>query len=223
MTVRQALALEQPQLLPLPDNPYPVEEQLAVKVGKTPYVRFDLNDYTVPYTCVRRTLTGRADLERVRIFDGVEMIASHRRSYDRGAQIEDPHHLQALVQYKRRARQHRGVNTLTRAVPACQMLLIRAAEHGANIGALTSALLRLHDRYGAAELQTAVEDALRAGSAHTNTVRAALERHRAARGHPPPVAVDLPEHVRRKDSPVQPHRLDTYDQLITEEDDDTQS
>jgi Mu transposase-like protein len=48
MTVRQALAQEQPQLLPLPENPYPVEEQLAVKVGKTPYVRFDLNDYTVP-------------------------------------------------------------------------------------------------------------------------------------------------------------------------------
>lgn len=59
MTVRQALAQEQPQLLPLPENPYPVEEQVAVKVGKTPYVRFDLNDYTVPHTCVRRTLTVR--------------------------------------------------------------------------------------------------------------------------------------------------------------------
>ncbi|KVM60342.1 hypothetical protein WJ60_19395 [Burkholderia ubonensis] len=55
MTVREAFAREQPLLLTLPDNPYPVEEQLAVKVGKTPYVRFDLNDYTIPHTHVRRT------------------------------------------------------------------------------------------------------------------------------------------------------------------------
>jgi Mu transposase-like protein len=46
---------------------------------------------------VRRTLTVRADVDQVRIFDGAEMIASHRRSYDRDAQIEDPHHLQALA------------------------------------------------------------------------------------------------------------------------------
>ncbi|WP_278498014.1 Mu transposase domain-containing protein [Paraburkholderia fungorum] len=197
-------------LLPLPDNPYPVEEQLAVKVGKTPYVRFDLNDYSIPHEHVRRTLSVRADAAQVRVFDGVEMIASHRRSYDRDEQI------------KHQARQHRGVNGLTKAVPACQRLLVRAAERGANIGAQTTALLRLLDRYGAAELQVAVEDALRTGSAHTNTVRAALERRRLERGAPPPVAINLPEHVRSKDRPVQPHRLDTYDQLSANEDDNTE-
>jgi hypothetical protein len=39
-------------------------ERLAVKVGKTPYVRFDLNDYSVPHTHVRRTLTVLADPEQ---------------------------------------------------------------------------------------------------------------------------------------------------------------
>jgi hypothetical protein len=28
---------------------------VAAKVGKTPYVRFDTNDYSVPHTHVRRT------------------------------------------------------------------------------------------------------------------------------------------------------------------------
>ncbi|WP_232457856.1 Mu transposase domain-containing protein [Burkholderia ubonensis] len=143
MTVREALAREQPFLLPLPDNPYPVEEQLAVTVGKTPYVRFDLNDYSVPHRHVRRTLTIRADPDQVRVFDGAEMIASHRRSYDRGAQIEDPTHIKTLQSFKRAARQHRGVDGLTKAVPICQTLLVRAAERGANIGAITTALLRL--------------------------------------------------------------------------------
>ena len=97
----------------------------------------------------------RADLNQIRVFDGADMIASHRRSYDRAAQIENPQHLMTLEQIKHQARQHRGVNGLTKAVPACQ-LLVRAAERGANIGAQTTALLRLLDRYGAAELQAAV-------------------------------------------------------------------
>jgi transposase len=216
MTVREAFAKEQPLLLPLPENPYPVEEQLEVRVGKTPYVRFDLNDYTIPAAHVRRTLTVRADLQQVRVFDGAQVIARHPRSYDRDAQIELPGHIHELKERKRQASQHRGVNSLTKAVPASQLLLTRAAERGANLGALTNGLLRLLERYGAAELQAAVEDALAAGVPHTNTVRLALERRRAERGEPPPVAMSLPEHVRRKDTPVQPHRLDSYDQLTTD-------
>jgi hypothetical protein len=34
-----------------------VHERVEVRVGKTPYVRFDLNDYSVPHTHVQRTLT----------------------------------------------------------------------------------------------------------------------------------------------------------------------
>ena len=48
ITVREAFADEAPRLLPLPDNPYSLIEQVAVKSGKTPYIRFDLNDYSIP-------------------------------------------------------------------------------------------------------------------------------------------------------------------------------
>ncbi len=84
----------------MPENPYPCELQLTVKVGKTPYVRFDLNDYTIPHTHVRRTLTVRASPRQVRILDGTELLATHERSYDRGAQIAA--HINALVERKRR-------------------------------------------------------------------------------------------------------------------------
>jgi hypothetical protein len=40
----------------LPDNPYECDLQEPASVGKTPYVRFDLNDYSVPADYVRRTL-----------------------------------------------------------------------------------------------------------------------------------------------------------------------
>jgi transposase len=218
ISVRQAFAQEQPTLLALPENPYPVEETLAVKVGKTPYVRFDLNDYSIPHTHVRRTLTVRADLEQVRVLDGAEVIARHDRSYDRGAQIEEPAHIETLVGVKREARHHRGMDRLARAAPASEDLLRRAAERSANLGTITAALLRLLDRYGAAQLQAAIGDALESGVPHPNAVRLALERRREARQLPPPLAVCLPPHVRQKDTPVQPHRLDTYDQLAGDPD-----
>jgi hypothetical protein len=44
-------------------------------------------------------------------------------------------------------------------------------------------------------------------------VRFALERRRQDRHQPPPIAVDLPPHVRARDIPVRPARLELYDQL----------
>jgi transposase len=214
ITVREAFGREQPSLLALPENPYPCELLLAVKVGKTPYVRFDLNDYTIPYTHVRRTLTVRADPRRVRILDGADLLATHERSYDRGAQIEIAAHIDALAARKREARHHRGLDHLARAAPASRTLLLHAAERGGNLGNITTHLLRLLDRYGPAELQAAIEETLASDAApHPNPVRLALERRREARQAPPPVPLILPEHVRNKDTLVTPHRLDIYDQL----------
>ncbi len=50
---------------------YPVDARVEVTVAKTPYVRFDLNDYSILYTHVRRTVTVLANAERVAsILDG---------------------------------------------------------------------------------------------------------------------------------------------------------
>lgn len=81
------------------------------------------------------------DPREVRIVDGAKVLAHHRRSYDKGARIEDPAHVQALIDEKRAARQHRAKDRLAQAAPASQTLLIRAAECGFNLGAITAALL----------------------------------------------------------------------------------
>jgi hypothetical protein len=213
VSVREAFAAETPKLLALPANPYPLIERVVVKAGKTPYVRFDLNDYSIPHTKVQRLLTVLADPNEVRIIDGVQVLACHRRSYDKGALIEDAGHVQALVAHKRAARRHRGNDQLAKAAPQSLTLLLRAAERGDNLGAITAALLRLLDRYGAAELDAAIREALARGVPHPNAVRLALEHRRELRQQAPPVALVLPEHVKARDAPVQPHRLEPYDQL----------
>ena len=213
LSVRQAFAQEQPRLLALPGNPFPTDERKAVTVGKTPYVRFDLNDYSVPHTLVRKTLTVVADPERVRILDGHELVASHARSYDKAAQIEDAAHIAKLVERKAQAHAQRGMSRLTQAVPASLTLLAQAAERGEGLGGITSALLRLIERYGAAQVQTAVLSALARGVAHPHAVRWALEIQRESMNQPPPVAVGMPQHVAARDTVVKPHQLQSYDQL----------
>ena len=207
-TVREVFIDETARLLSLPDNPAPLLERVEVKVGKTPYVRFDLNDYTVPHTHVRRTLTVLADTREVRIVDGVHVLACHPRSYDKGAQIEHPAHIQALADRKHAARQHRATHRLAQAAPATNDLLIRAAERGANLGAITVGLQRLLERYGAAELQAAIPEALARGVPHPNAVRLALERRREQRGEAPPIAITMPAHVQARDVPLPPHDLE---------------
>jgi hypothetical protein len=67
--------------------PRELRERVPVTAGETPYVRFDLNDYSIPHTHVRRQLTVLADLNEVCIVDDQHVLACHRRSYDKGAQI----------------------------------------------------------------------------------------------------------------------------------------
>jgi transposase len=215
LTVAQAFAQEKPSLLALPLNPYTVEQRLEVKVGKTPYVRFDLNDYSVPHTTVRRVLTVLADEKSLRIVDGQEVLACHVRSYDRDQQIEEPAHIRDLVERKAHASAQRGMSRLSQAAPASQQLLSAAAERGENLGSITMSLLRLVDRYGAAQVQIAILAALARGVPHPNAVRLALETQREARHAPAPVMVQLSDQARLRDSVIHAHRLDSYDQLST--------
>jgi transposase len=214
ITVQEAFAQEAPRLLHPPEEPYPLFERIEVKAGKTPYVRFDLNDYSIPHSHVRKTLTVFADLHDLRVLDGQQVIARHKRSYDKGAQIEDQAHIQALVEHKRAASLHRAADALVQAAPASRDLLVRAAERGASLAPIATALMQLLERYGAAELQAAILDALRHGARpHPRSVRLVLERRRQQRRLPPPVAVALPEHVKARDAAVRPHDLGSYDNL----------
>jgi hypothetical protein len=213
MSVQEAYELELPQLLELPANPFDCDELRAVSAGKTPYVRFDLNDYSIPHTHVQRSLTVSANLSEVRILDGQQVLASHRRCWGQGQQIEVEAHLEELVAHKRAARAHRDTDRLVHAIPQVQTLLTEAAKRGEPLGRTASQLQDLLDVHGRTQMTAAVADALKRGVPHPNAVRLALERQRQAQT-PPPLGLALPAHVRERDIAVRPHNLDGYDQLI---------
>lgn len=212
-SVHEVFDQEQPHLLTLPDNPFPTEERVEVSVRKTPYARFDNNDYSVPHDRVNRTLLVLAALDTVRIFDGAELIASHPRSFDRAQQVEDPAHIVGLVEHKRAARRHRAIDRLQHAAPAAKELVVRAAERGHHLGVLTRGLLKLLDAHGAGALEQAIGDALTQDAPHLGAVRQLLDRRRHALGQPPPLPIPLPDDPRLRDLHVRPHPLTDYEQL----------
>jgi transposase len=215
LTVGEAFAQEQPQLLALPDNPFETDERVEASIGKTPYVRFDLNDYSVPHTRVRRTVTVLASLKQVRVLEGGEVIATHPRAWGRGEQIEDPAHLADLVEAKRAARHHRGQDRLAQAAPSSGDLLQQAAARGTPLTRVTAQLVQLLDDYGAGELECAIAEALVSGVPHPNAVRQVLERRREQCDRPPPLTLTLPDNDKARQIVVRPASLAGYDQIHT--------
>jgi len=213
LTVAEAFEKEKPHLLALPGDPFPAEERVEVRVGKTPYVRFDGNDYSVPHRLVGLTLTLFAGVAHVRVVHQDEVVAEHVRSYDRRAQIEDEAHIKALVAHKKKARGHRGVDRLHHVAPRSAALLQSMAERGFPLGPAVQALLRLLDAYGAGEFEKAIEEALEKGTHHPAAVEQVLDRRRLEAGGSPPVALELPDDPRVRELSVRLHELKTYDTL----------
>ena len=213
LTVGEAWLEERPRLRALPDDLYPVHDRVEVRVGRTPYVRFDRNDYSVPHDRVRRTLVVLATPETVRVLDGDREVARHARSFDKRAVIEDPEHLKALVAWKREARAARGMDRLRHAVPSSPKLLEGAASRGHNLGSATAALLRLLDTWGPEAVESAVQRALEVDALHVAAVRQILEQRAQDAGTPPPIAVALPDDPKVRELHVQPHDLCSYDDI----------
>lgn len=209
-TVGAVFQDEQPKLLPLPDNPEPCDEIEVVKVGKTPYIRFDLNDYSVPHQYAYKTLTVQASLTVITITDGATVVARHPRSFDKAEQIEDEEHIQMLTQQKKKARHHRGQHRLSCAIDCGDLFLKQAAERGYSLSTTTNQLLRLLDDYGAVLLSEAMEDALSRGVAHANAVQQSLQRILDEREQPPQSHHGITSNKRISELVIKPHSLTDY-------------
>jgi transposase len=211
MTVAQAWTEERAQLRELPADVFPAEDRLDVRCGKQPYVRFDLNDYSVPHDHVRRSLVVRATPTVVRVLDGAAVIAQHARSFDKGAQVENPEHLRALALAKRNAREQRGMDRLHHAVPSAAALLQGAAKRGHNLGSAVAGMVRLLDTWGPEAIESAVVECIAADALHVAAVRQVLDRRQQDAELPPPTQVELPDDPRVRELTVVPHALDGYD------------
>jgi len=212
LTVRQAVAEEAPMLLPLPAASFPAFDRVDTSARKTPYIRYDLNDYSIPHDRIGRALSVVASADTVRILDGTAVIAEHVRSFDKGKVIEDQAHVDAVKEMKRRARKGAALDRLARCAPESTTLLKQMAERSANIGTNVFTLMKMLDQYGVEDLRLGIAEALRRGVPHPHAVRQAIERRREESGAEPVLPLDLPDDPRLADLDISPHDLSDYDE-----------
>jgi transposase len=211
-TVADALSEEQSRLLALPAHPFDSDLTVPIRPPKTIYVRFDRNDYSIPPEGRGRPLTLLASDSVVRILDGTQEIARHARSYDQQQEVLHPPHQQALLQLKRKTFDSTPSGRLAQAAPESETLLDLAFAQGESAGSQTAQLLKLLDLYGAAALRSALREALERDTPRACSV-AFLLRQRQQKTSSQLPAVDLTRHPQAQFIDVQPHDLETYDEL----------
>lgn len=201
---------ERGRLLQLP-QPMPNVDLITLsRVDKTAFIRFDTNRYSVPAEYVSRTVTLSANDQCLRLFDGAEPIAEHRRNLGRHQIIEVPEHRKSIVETKHRAAVPKGQDRLRNEVPNIEPLFERWFESGHNIGNMTIKTLRLLDLYGSAILVDAVAEMTQRGTFDPGALAILCDQYRQRRrASPPPLTLDLAQHVVERD--VLQHDLGGYD------------
>jgi len=217
-TVEQAFHDEQPRLLPPPLHPFDTDRIETVCSRKTIYVRFDLNDYSIPPEAVGRPLTLAASDTVVRLLDGATEIARHPRTYDRQQQVLDPTHRDSVLKLKRKAFHATPAGRLEQAVPESKTLLDLAFAKGESALAQTSQLLKLLDEHGPAALRRAIVEAVERNTPRASSVAFLVRRQ----SRPHRVALDLSGHPQAQSIDVRPHDLETYDELAHCQNDDSE-
>jgi transposase len=210
----ERLIIERPRLHKLPQHPFDTDIVVPLVVSKEARVRFDANSYSVPPKYVGRTVELRADDTKLRILcDGME-IASHDRSWDRHRHVEDPAHVEALLDRRKAARAPSRRERLVTACPAARLYLNEVARRRIRLDQELDKLFRLVDLYGEADVTDAISKAVIHKSFGARFVRALCDQARFARGQAEP-----PEPVvtgnRAADSlTIDPHPMETYDALF---------
>lgn len=219
-SISECFEQEQPCLLRLPEHEFECDRLLPKRSGKRPYLRFDGNDYSIPHTLVRKPVTLVASDTRVRVLDGDKLVAEHARCFDRRQRIEDPAHLRKLIEHKRAARQLTGRDRILHVSTHADGFYAQLAQRGANIGAVTSHLLRLLDTYGAPTLDHALGEALARDAIGASAVAHLCEQRRRQQGRAVPLPPEpaLAAHI--ANVRVVSHDLANYDNLGTADEQD---
>jgi transposase len=214
LTVAEALEAERSALQPLPLHPVETDELRTVTAPKQPYVRFDTNLYSIPYTLVGKPLLLAASDRQVRLIDGSEQVACHERSWQRGRVIEDPTHLKGLAEQKRKAAMLTGRSRLLAQIPQALALYTHLIERNEPLGPQTVALLKLVDRYGAEQVTQAIGEAIERGTPRASSVAAIIDRRRRLQGQMPLPLTAISDRPEIRDLRVANHKLEDYDELI---------
>jgi len=171
-TIGERLVRDRAALLPLPAAPYDACEVRSARVSSLSLVRYRGSDYSVPVAYGHREVLVRGYVEAVVIACGAEVIARHRRSYEREDVLLEPLHYLPLLERK--------IGALDQAAPLAgwelpEAFLVLRRLLEARLGKAGRRewvqVLRLLEVFSLEEVQAGVSEALRLGAIGFDAVK----------------------------------------------------
>ncbi len=185
---------ERPLLRPLPLHEYDVGTNRLVTASNQFRVRFDANRYSVPAQYASRRLSLRVYPSEVLIYHERELIARHRRSYERNADILNDDHQRRLLQQRRGAREQQHLLRLLRLSPRAETFYNQLQALRINYPTHVRKIIALCEIYGNEAVGRAIEDAVDLQAFSAEYITNILEQR--SRRLPEPGALHL---TRRED------------------------
>jgi transposase len=99
-SIGERLMADLDALMALPTVPYDACEKVATRASSISMVRYRCNDYSVPVAYAHREVQLRGYIDQLVVACAGEVIARHRRSYDKGDMVFDPMHYLPLLEQK---------------------------------------------------------------------------------------------------------------------------
>lgn len=213
MTVAEAFEKERETLMSLPENHFQCDTIETRRSTKYPYVKFDLNHYSIPFELLRKPLTVLASHDTVRILDDGVEVAKHQRSYEKEKYIEIQEHITSLAELKHSLRQSKEMNNLFSHVKGAKELLEKVVERGESLPKATRQLDRLLSDYGPEEMAFAVQQLLERDVTAPSALAQVLEQERRKNRIQPAMSVKLSDDPRVQNLQFEPPTLGDYDDL----------
>jgi len=208
------LLVERPLLHRFPEHGFDTDLVLPSVVSKEARVRLDSNTYSVPPELAGKTVHLRADHATVRIIhDNVE-VARHDRCWDRHRAIEDAAHLEKLLERRRGALGPKRKDQFRALSPEADLYIQEVCRRRIRLDHELRKLSRLVDLYGEAEVVSGMAQALANRTFGARYVRALIDQGRFASGLQEPPEPILTGNAAADSLDVQPHPLESYDELV---------
>ncbi len=213
--VCDVFAKEQQTLIHLSKQPFSVRQERPVRSGKIPFIRFDKNDYSIPFECTGKTLSLSATFQEVFISDQGSLIAQHKRTYSCGEKVITQQHFARLIESRPGAETVAARAYFTKLFPEASAFFSLMAERGGSLGSATAKFFDLMRTYNSKVVSEAIAQAVSRDYAEMNYIANACEQiSRKDKESRVRLPIELPEHLPGANLEVRPHDTATYDEIF---------
>ncbi len=186
---------ERPKLLALPEHDFYCDAVVAVCARKYPYVRFDLNDYSIPYDLVGKPLTLVSSEKKVKIYDDRTEVACHARSWGKGVRVNHDSHFARVFAESPRARTMSYQEKIITFIPEARDFFALLSKFNLPLGSNVRRLYDLVENYGPADVGKALKEAVKNEMPRASAVAQILYQMKDKTKERPGLPLKLPARI----------------------------